>query len=84
MIAQCRNTTTHPTYDASVLAVLRHHGDLTTGEASDLAGVPMLAVPGAIYRLQNQGLVEPREPRWCEHFGRVMAAFILTPKGCEQ
>ncbi len=84
MIAQRRNTTTHPTYDASVLAVLRHHRDLTIGEASDWANVPMLAVPGAIYRLRNQGLVEPREPRRCDHFGRVMAAFILTPRGCEQ
>lgn len=70
--------------DASVEAVVRHHFDLTTGEAAELAGVSPLQAVQSMRRLCDSGVIEPREPRKCAWADRPMAAYIMAPIACDQ
>ncbi len=65
--------------DASVEAVFRWHFDLTTAEAARFAGLDPLVAAQSIGRLRDRGVIEPREPRQCEVFERVMPAWIIAP-----
>ena len=67
------------TRDASVEAVFRHHNDLTTAEAAEVAGVHKLHAAQSIRRLYDARRIEPREPRRCRVLARVMRAWVVAP-----
>ena len=69
---------------ASVEAVIRHHRDLTSGEAATLAGISELQAVQSLRLLEELRIIEPREPRRCGRFGKKMTAYILTARKAEQ